>query len=142
MVDGKFAPERIGELLEAADLALRNAYAPYSGLRVGAAVLGGSGSIYQGCNVENASFGLTICAERVAVATAVARGERTFTALAVVAEGRTDVWPCGACLQFISEFGRDIKIIARSSRGGYRMARLSSLLAEAFVFHPSGGVWP
>lgn len=92
-------------LLPAAWAVRDRAYAPYSKFQVGAALLGADGVIYQGCNVENLSFGLTICAERNAVAQAVAAGCREFRALVVVAETREPVSPCGACRQVMAEFG-------------------------------------
>jgi cytidine deaminase len=97
------------ELIRAALDAQERAYCPYSGFPVGAALRSASGKIYQGTNVENASFGLTICAERVAAAAAVAAGERDFTAIAVVSRGGAS--PCGACRQFLSEFAPNLQIV-------------------------------
>ena len=91
-------------LLKAAEKARENAYAPYSHFRVGAALLGESGKIYPGCNVENASYGLTICAERAAIFAGVASGEKSFKVLAVAADGDEVVAPCGACRQVMEEF--------------------------------------
>jgi cytidine deaminase len=93
------------KLITAAWAVREQAYAPYSNFQVGAALLGADGVIYRGCNVENLSFGLTICAERNAIAQAVAAGCRKFTALVVVAETREPVSPCGACRQVMAEFG-------------------------------------
>lgn len=98
------------ELVEKARSVINNSYAPYSGYNVAAAVLGESGKIYTGVNVENSSYGLTICAERSAIFTAVSSGERNFRAIAVVSTGKTKPSPCGACLQVISEFSTDIPI--------------------------------
>lgn len=97
------------ELIRAALEAQQRAYCPYSDFPVGAALRGASGKIYQGCNVENASFGLTNCAERVAAGAAVAAGERQFTAIAVVSRG--GVSPCGACRQFLAEFAPSLSIV-------------------------------
>jgi cytidine deaminase len=97
------------ELIQAAFEAQRQAYAPYSNFPVGAAIRTASGKIYQGCNVENASFGLTNCAERVAAGTAVAAGDREFTGVAVVSRG--GVSPCGACRQFLAEFSPNVEIV-------------------------------
>lgn len=91
-------------LLEAAAEAATHAHAPYSRYRVGAALLTESGDLFCGCNVENASYGLTVCAERTAVFSAVAEGHRRFRALAVVAVGEQIPYPCGACRQVLSEF--------------------------------------
>lgn len=92
------------ELLGKAAQAAAAAYSPHSGYRVGAALRTDDGAVFTGCNVENASFGLTVCAERVAVFNAVAAGRRRFTALAVVAGGATTPYPCGACRQVLAEF--------------------------------------
>ena len=97
------------ELIQAALDAQRNAYCPYSNFPVGAALRTASGAIYQGVNVENASFGLTICAERVAASTAVAAGDRAFAAIAVAT--RSGVTPCGACRQFLAEFNPALTVI-------------------------------
>lgn len=97
------------ELIAAALDAQNRAFCPYSNFPVGAALRTKSGRIFQGVNVENASFGLTLCAERVAAAAAVAAGEREFTAIAVVS--RTGVSPCGACRQFLAEFNPSLPII-------------------------------
>jgi cytidine deaminase len=97
------------ELIQAAFEAQRQAYAPYSNFPVGAAIRTAGGRIYQGCNVENASFGLTNCAERVAAGTAVAAGDREFTGVAVVSRG--GVSPCGACRQFLAEFSPNVEIV-------------------------------
>jgi cytidine deaminase len=108
----------------------KKAYAPYSHFTVGAALLAKSGRVYTGCNVENASYGLSICAERTAVFKAVSEGERDFEALAVVTEN--GVTPCGACRQVLMEFGEDIQVIVANGAGGYRVFGLQELLPEAF----------
>jgi cytidine deaminase len=125
-------------LLRAARSVRVRAYVPASGFRVGAAVRGGSGRIYVGCNVENASYGLTICAERAAVCAAIAAGERVITAVAVVAGTRRPVSPCGACRQVLAEFapkGAQAQwVIMATARGAAKMAALRDLLPAAFAF--------
>lgn len=118
-------------LKDAAETARRRAYAPYSGFRVGAALETERGTIVTGCNVENASYGLTICAERNAVAAAVAAGHTGFRRLALVSDSPQPVSPCGACRQFLSEFGDDLVI---ESWAGDRMSSwtLRELLPSAF----------
>lgn len=98
------------ELLDAARAAQRRAYAPYSGYRVGAALLGRSGRIYPGCNVENATYGLTICAERTALVTMVCAGELEPVAIQVVTPGPTVGTPCGMCRQALAEFAPELPI--------------------------------
>jgi cytidine deaminase len=120
------------ELIDSALDAQKRAFCPYSNYPVGAALRTASGRIYQGVNVENASFGLTICAERVAASTAVASGEREFTAIAVVSRG--GVSPCGACRQFLAEFNPNLAIIMVDSlkpSEGHR-ATLDRLLPGRF----------
>ena len=125
------------ELLRLAQDATTKAYAPYSNFFVGAALLTSSGKVYQGCNVENSSYGVTICAERVAVVTAVAAGERNFEAMAVVASSEDFVYPCGLCRQFLAEFNINLKIIAGSANE-VREHKLRELLPYAFVAFETG----
>lgn len=126
------------ELLQAAREARTRAYAPYSQFAVGAALLASSGVVYSGCNVENRSYGLTICAERVALFKAVAAGERRFTAVAVVTEGPEVVTPCGACRQVLAEFGLETVVVASNLDGQQAVFKLSELLPLPFV--PSDAV--
>jgi len=98
------------ELITKAFEAQKYAYVPYSHFVVGAAILTTEGLVYTGCNIENASYGLTVCAERVAVFKAVSSGQQSFKALAVVAGTEEYASPCGACRQVLSEFGRDMKV--------------------------------
>lgn len=121
---------KIDELVQMARRARVQAYAPYSGFAVGAALLGSGGDVYTGCNVENASYGLGICAERNAVAHAVASGERAFEAVAVVTEN--GVTPCGACRQVLAEFNPAMLVIVADAAGRQRRYRLAELLPDAF----------
>src|SRR5690349_1402627 len=97
-------------LIQMATEARECAHAPYSKFKVGAALLDSSGRVFTGCNVENASYGLTVCAERVALWKAVSGGERKFVALAVVADGERPPSPCGACRQVLWEFSEDLEV--------------------------------
>jgi len=117
-------------LIAAARQARENAHAPYSNFRVGAAVRAKSGRIYGGCNVENASYGLTCCAERVAIFKAVSEGERGFDAIAVVTDALTP--PCGACRQIIWEFCGDVPVILADLAGNSERMSAAELLPRAF----------
>jgi cytidine deaminase len=117
-------------LVEAAAVARHAAYAPYSGFQVGAALLAEDGSVYTGCNVENASFGLTCCAERVALFRAIAEGRRSFRAIAVVTPNA--VTPCGACRQVLAEFSPRMQVIVSDGRRHSRTYGLADLLPASF----------
>jgi len=127
------------QLLDAARRAREAAYAPYSNFKVGAALRTATGEIFTGCNVENASFGATLCAERVAIVTAVAAGQRRFTALAVIADTPEPVPPCGLCRQVLAEFSPDCRIIMANLAGQWRLATLKELLPLAFHLAPRPG---
>ena len=118
-------------LIEAAMKARGNAYAPYSGYQVGAAALGGGGRIYTGCNVENTSYGLTVCAERVAILKAISEGERDIAALAVATENGAT--PCGACRQVLVEFGPTARVLLSAADGTQKEMGLDDLLPDAFT---------
>lgn len=118
-------------LLSAAWQVRENAHAPYSRFSVGAALLAEDGRIFTGCNVENLSFGLTVCAERAAVFAAVAAGARRFRALAVVSDSREPVSPCGACRQVLAEFCEELPIRTTNLQGEEFEACLSVLLPRA-----------
>lgn len=118
------------ELIALADKARAMAYAPYSNYRVGAALLTGSGKVYTGVNVENASYGLAICAERTAAVKAVSAGEREFVAIAVVTDNGGS--PCGACRQVLAEFGPEMRIVLADSAGKSREYSMSELLPDSF----------
>lgn len=124
-------------LITAALEARKNSYSPYSGYSVGAAILTEDGSIFTGCNIENASYGATNCAERTAIFSAVAAGHRRFKAIAVVGgkENESDLpYPCGICRQVLSEFcGRDFKILIARSEDDYSEHTLEELLPFSFT---------
>lgn len=120
------------KLIDAARLMLNRAYAPYSNFPVGAALLADNGEIITGCNVENSSYGLTICAERNAVAAAVARGQRRFQAIAIAASPKQPVSPCGACRQFLAEFNPDMTVISVGSGREIKEWTIRELLPAGF----------
>ena len=128
-------PER-RQLIDAAVAARNGAYAPYSNFRVGAAVLTADGHIFTGANVENASFGLTLCAERVAATTAVAAGHRELMAVAVATPGGH--FPCGACRQVLAEFGGQMEVLLVDSEysTNVRQFTLEALLPGQFRLDP------
>ncbi len=123
------------KLVESARVCLPRAYAPYSGYSVAAALLTTKGEVFNGVNVENASLGLTMCAERVAVAAAVTAGHRQFSRLAVVAEGESPPFPCGACRQVLHEFAPNLQIIVASRDKEYQTFTLPELLPHTFEFN-------
>ncbi len=120
------------ELIKAAQNVRELAYTPYSNFKVGAAVRTIDGKIYTGCNVESASYGLTVCAERVAIWKAVSEGEKEFTEIAVVADTQELTPPCGVCRQIIWEFCGDIPVIFANLNGKTETVQMSELLPRAF----------
>ncbi|HVD16148.1 MAG TPA: cytidine deaminase [Actinomycetota bacterium] len=129
------SPVEVGELVAAARAARKLAYAPYSKFQVGAALLTQDGEVVTAANVENASYGLSICAERVAVTAAVAAGHRRFAAIAVVVSGTEPASPCGACRQVLYEFppGPDLQVICAGEQGDQvEITTLGALLPGAF----------
>jgi len=118
-------------LLALAKEAAINAYAPYSGYRVGSAILTASGEIFTGANVENASYSLTICAERSAIFKAVNAGYKDFTAIAIYVDSDKDFPPCGACRQVMAEFSPDLKVIY-ANLNGFQVTDLKTLLPGQF----------
>ncbi|MGI6037572.1 MAG: cytidine deaminase [Limnochordia bacterium] len=119
------------ELIQRAIAALDHAYAPYSQFKVGAAVLGGSGKIYVGCNVENASYGATLCAERVAIGSAIAAGEREIKGIAVVGDTPEVISPCGICRQVLLEFA-PTTVLMGNTQGKWEEKQIEDLLPHGF----------
>lgn len=123
----------VRQLVEMAAKAKEYAYVPYSNFRVGAALLTKSGKIYTGCNIENASFGATNCAERTAIFKAVSEGERNFEAIAVNSDMESFTFPCGICRQVMVEFARNLKVYVSNKNGEYKEYIISQLLLEGFT---------
>jgi len=119
-------------LIAAARTAREHAHAPFSNFRVGAAVRAKSGRVFTGCNVENATYGLTLCAERVAIFKAISEGERGFDAVAVVADTDTLTPPCGACRQILWEFCGDAEVILANLEGKVERHRMAALFPKPF----------
>jgi len=122
-------------LLETAAKAARKAHAPYSEYKVGAALLCADGKVFTGCSIENAAYGLSVCAERTAVFSAIAAGRRDFVAMAIAAEGDSMPYPCGACLQVLAEFCREefsVYIARVSALNEYEVGCLAALLPHPF----------
>lgn len=120
------------ELLSIADKAMENAYAPYSKFHVGAALLCKDGTVFTGCNIENATYGATNCAERTAIFKAVSEGQRNFEAIAIVSSGGGETFPCGICRQVMAEFAPELKIILRDKNGNECVYTLMELLPKSF----------
>lgn len=132
----ELAPKLVASLCAAARAVREHAYAKASHFKVGAAVLADDGSIHVGCNVENASYGLTMCAERVAVGAAVAAGARALRAVAVATDLLQPARPCGACRQVLAEFGPSMTVILCGSGDEPLLTSLDRLLPEPFTFEP------
>ncbi len=124
-------------LIDAAQDVRQRAYAPYSHFQVGAALETEDGTIFKGCNVENLSYGATICAERNAVFQAVAAGHKKFKAIAVIADLPTPITPCGMCRQVLGEFGGETKVICTNLKKDVMVSSVGALLPAAFDFDPS-----
>ena len=120
------------ELVQKAIEMQRFSYVPYSDFRVGAALLCADGTVFTGCNVENAAYGSTICAERTALVKAISEGRREFIAIAIAGQGSDYCWPCGACRQMLCEFAPDLRILAARRDGAYEMMTLDQLFPHSF----------
>ena len=137
-MNAELSQEEMAALIQAAHDAYANSYVPYSNFPVGSALIterdeNGDCAVIKGCNVENASFGLAICAERVAITKAVSLGFRKFRAIAITAKHTNPCHPCGTCLQFIREFGSDIDILLETKDGEFISYDISEMLPHAFT---------
>lgn len=121
------------ELIKISEKAQEFAYVPYSKFKVGAALLCRDGSVYTGCNIENATYGATNCAERTAVFKAVSEGKRDFAAIAITSSGKGLTFPCGICRQVLSEFAPEIKVILEDEKGELHTFALPELLPHSFT---------
>lgn len=122
------------KLIEVARKVAGYAYAVYSDFKVGAALLTPDERVFTGCNIENSSYGLTVCSERTAVFKAISEGHREFAAIAIWSESSPPARPCGACLQVLAEFGSDINVICANSKGETDEFKLKELLPQGFTF--------
>ncbi|MCQ2558190.1 MAG: cytidine deaminase [Oscillospiraceae bacterium] len=122
------------ELMTIAKRAAMNSYSPYSHFPVGAAIECTDGTVYTGCNVENAALGSTLCAERIACAKAVSEGHQQFTRLAIYADSQNWCTPCGACRQFLAEFNPELEVLCARAGDRYVSYRLSDLMPNRFEF--------
>ena len=121
------------DLAEAAQMAKLKAYSPFSKFRVGAAILTRDNKIFTGCNIENSSYGLTICAERVAIFNAISSGASKFSAIAVISDSPTFTPPCGACRQVLLDLAGDIDFVMVDSKNHFKVLKLATLLPFAFT---------
>ncbi|MDP8263600.1 MAG: cytidine deaminase [Candidatus Ancaeobacter aquaticus] len=122
-------------LLKKAATALKHAKAPYSSVKVGAALLTKEGKVYTGCNIENCSYGLTMCAERVALFKALSEGYSSFQSLAIFSNDIDDIVPCGACLQILCEYAPKLTIITKDRSGKIKTSRINSFLPKPFLLN-------
>ncbi len=120
------------QLIEFAKEMLTKAYCPYSHFPVGAAIECSDGTVYTGCNIENASYGASICAERTALVKAVSEGHKDFVQIAIISNSSDCCWPCGICRQMLYEFAPDLTVIAARCDGSYQKSSISDLLSHGF----------
>ena len=121
------------ELVKYAKIAMENAYVPYSNFRVGAAILTENDEIYTGCNIENAAFGCTNCAERTAIYKAVSEGKRKFKSIAIISDSDNFTYPCGICRQVMAELCSNIEVIVANNKGEFKVHKFSDILPYAFT---------